>query len=227
MPPTILTRYLYNKANVIVSFEQSILANEYESALFWGYELYFSGFQSNSINILFDIYENIYSKNHPKLGVFIKRKWQESSGNDDTVLATIIKNVSMKNPDTIEQTNIFCIVPEIEIAKYRTIEPNTNSREPIWKFLRTVCEKQVFCETLTKKKSAQLLTIFRENEKWLFAASGSPIWKTRILKFGGKIDKRKKVVTFTEEMQEAFYDTFNYEPDEQPLIIQKKCLGIL
>lgn len=225
MPPTILTRYLYNKANVIVSFEQSIIANEYECALFWGYELYFSGFQSNSINILFDIYKNIYSKNHPKLGSFIRKKWKESNGNDDTVLATIIKNISMKNPDTIEQTNIFCIVPEIEIAKYRTIEPNTNSREPIWKFLRTVCEKQVFCEMLTEKKSAELLTIFRE--KWLFAASASPIWNARILKFGGKIDKRKKTVVFTEEMHDMFYDTFNYEPDEQPLIIQKKCLGIL
>ena len=222
MPPIILTRYLYNKTSVAKSLEQAIIATDYDSALFWGYELYFSGFRSNSINILFDIYENVYAKNHPKLGIFIKRKWEESRETDDTVLATIIKNIAMKNPDSIEQTNIFCVVPEVDIAKYRTVEPKPTE---IWRFLRTVCEKPVMCEKITDKKRAELLTVFRE--KWIFAASGSPIWADRILKFGGKIDKRKKTVLFTDdEMRDAFYDVYNYEPDEQPLVIQKICLGI-
>jgi len=113
-----------------------------------------------------------------------------------------------------------------QIEKYKTIEPVVD----IWKHLRNVCIKRVATieEDTSKKKKRnvnELLTIFRD--KWLFYASYSPIWKERIVNHKGKIDKRKKTVIFLDEdMEECFYDKYNYEPDEQPIEIQKYCLGL-
>ena len=71
-----------------------------------------------------------------------------------------------------------------------------------------------------------MLLLFRD--KWLYHASFSPVWRDRILQNGGKIDNRsKKVIFMKEEDMEAFYDKYNYEPDEQPLSLQKKCMGIV
>jgi hypothetical protein len=77
-----------------------------------------------------------------------------------------------------------------------------------------------------KIKTEEMLLLFRD--KWLYHASFSPVWRDRILQNGGKIDNRsKKVIFMKEEDMEAFYDKYNYEPDEQPLSLQKKCMGIV
>jgi hypothetical protein len=78
---------------------------------------------------------------------------------------------------------------------------------------------------MKKTEEPKLLEIFRN--KWLFYASRSPIWKTRILEYDGKIDGRKKTVEFkNDDDLEGFHDKYDYEPDEQPLKIQKSCMGI-
>jgi hypothetical protein len=40
----VLTRYLYNKSEVEISFTKSLFDRKPDDALFWGYELYYSGF---------------------------------------------------------------------------------------------------------------------------------------------------------------------------------------
>ena len=61
--------------------------------------------------------------------------------------------------------------------------------------------------------------------QWLYHASFSPIWKERIEKFHGYIDKINKTVIFNEiedsdDNLQAFHDEFGYEPDEQKMDIQ-------
>lgn len=217
--PIILTRYLYNKSNVILSLQTSIKSNEYNDSLFWAYELYYSGFEEEVKQIIYEIYENIYTK-YPKLGEFIKKKYNNFH---ETTIATVIKNMCTKNPDSIEQCNQkYIIVTNDQIDIYKTVIP-TNIK---WNFLRTVCKKPVFCKKMTKLQENKLLLVFRE--KWLFHSAGSAIWEKRIFEFGGKINKRNKTVIFSDEiLEEEFYNTYNYEPDEQSLIIQKNCMGIM
>jgi hypothetical protein len=70
-----------------------------------------------------------------------------------------------------------------------------------------------------------MFLIFRE--KWLFHAAFSPIWRERIIEYNGTIDEDMEQVVFKSLYdEESFYDTYGYEPDEQPLEIQKRCLGI-
>lgn len=219
----ILTRYLYNKSNVLLSLQQSFDIKDYDSVLYWTYEMYYSGFEEEIINYLLDIMENKY-KNHPKLNSYIRKKYTDiTSENKNTLPATILKNLSMKDPEKIETSKPrFIVIKDEQIEKYKTVEP----KNTIWKHLRIVCEKPLYSEKMTKKKEEKLLQIFRE--KWLYYASRSPIWKKRIVEYNGKIDGRKKTVEFiNDDEYELFHDKFNYEPDEQPLELQKNCMGIL
>ena len=59
---TILTRYLYNKDSVANSLKHAIKNSKTKEALFWTYELYRSGFQTELIQLLFTIYHNHYKK---------------------------------------------------------------------------------------------------------------------------------------------------------------------
>jgi hypothetical protein len=218
----ILTRYLYNKSNVLLSLQQSFDIKDYDSELYWTYEMYYSGFEEEIIKYLLDIMENKY-KNHPKLNSYIRKKYTDiKSENNNTLPATIIKNLSMKDPEKPETTKPrFIVIKDEQIEKYKTVEP-----KDIWKHLQIVCEKPLYSEKMTKKKEEKLLQIFRE--KWLYYASRSPIWQKRIIEYNGKIDGRKKTVEFiNDDEYELFHDKFNYEPDEQPLELQKNCMGIL
>jgi hypothetical protein len=223
--PVIFTRYLYMKINVIISLKIAIASYDYESALFWAYELYYSGFEIETFEILFYIYETNYSKHHPKLGVYIKQKYNDlNSKVKDTIIATIIKNM-MKKSDINEIDNPrFIVVQPEQIEKYKTIEPESTTC--IWKHLRTVCVKSVAKKPLSKANQTKLLNIFRD--KWLFCASFSPIWKNRIHEYHGKIDgKTSSIIFLNMDDSEEFYNRFNYEPDEQDIELQKKCLGII
>jgi hypothetical protein len=47
--PWFLTRYLYNKSEVEISFTKSLFDRKPDDALFWGYELYYSGLRTRCL----------------------------------------------------------------------------------------------------------------------------------------------------------------------------------
>ena len=51
----VLSRYLYSIADVKQSLFLSMLEHNIEQAMFWGYELYFSGLQEETFDYLLDI----------------------------------------------------------------------------------------------------------------------------------------------------------------------------
>ena len=64
---------------------------------------------------------------------------------------------------------------------------------------------------------------------WIYHSSFSPLWRSRILKHCGRIDEKNKKIIFEEEEdsddnEQAFYDEFGYEPDEQKVDIQNKTI---
>ena len=75
-----------------------------------------------------------------------------------------------------------------------------------------------------KREQNDIKNIYRD--KWLYHASFSPLWKERILKHNGYINENNKSVVFdeSEDFEEAFYDEFGYEPDEQKMETQCKSI---
>ena len=59
---------------------------------------------------------------------------------------------------------------------------------------------------------------------WLYYASHSPLWRTRILKHNGVIDQKNHKVEFDDDDIDGFYDEYGYEPDEQTLEVENKTI---
>jgi len=63
-------------------------------------------------------------------------------------------------------------------------------------------------------------------DRWLFYAARSPIWANRIAEKGGVVDTAACRVVFSNpDQEESFYDSWGYEPDEQPVEVQMKWQG--
>ena len=104
MSSIVFTRYLYNKALVLETLQQTIIEGLYDESLFWAYELYFSGFETEAFQKCFDVYHNYYN-NYKKLGKFFlkkEREWtlsQATGSKKDEILAIFIKNMCMRKRD--------------------------------------------------------------------------------------------------------------------------------
>lgn len=71
-----LTRYLYEKEEVILSFITSlILKEEYKEVIFWFSEYYFSHYEEESWKLIWKVYYDFYAVFHPKLESFIMKKY--------------------------------------------------------------------------------------------------------------------------------------------------------
>lgn len=79
-----------------------------------------------------------------------------------------------------------------------------------------------------QREKIDIKIVYREH--WLYHASFSPLWRERIIKYKGIIDETNKVI-FTEnetknsdDNEQAFYNEFGYEPDEQKIETQNKTI---
>jgi hypothetical protein len=94
--PFVLTRYLYIKQEVELALLLSLLNKNEESSLFWGYELYYSGFLKELFDLLVKIYYDFYATLNPSFGVYIQKKYNEyihmKTPIEDRVISMIINN---------------------------------------------------------------------------------------------------------------------------------------
>jgi len=91
------TRYLYLKDEVKLSLIISLL-NKKESALFWAYELYYSGFEEELFQHLWKIYFDFYYTLNPSFqDYFIKKynEWRKIPKTEQTV-ALIVNNLLIR-----------------------------------------------------------------------------------------------------------------------------------
>jgi hypothetical protein len=84
--PLVFTRYLYSKEQVYHSLIIALLEKAIDEALFWTYELYFSGFQEELYVFVESVYDLFYkSSNSPALQKCIEKfheKWLKDQIND-------------------------------------------------------------------------------------------------------------------------------------------------
>ena len=92
-----LTRYLYEKDYVEHSLFMSLLNRNSDEALFWIYELYFSGWKKYSIILIWKYYYMLYSPFFVNLEPFLQRKtleWLDT--NDYRIIGTLIVNLATR-----------------------------------------------------------------------------------------------------------------------------------
>jgi hypothetical protein len=61
---------------------------------------------------------------------------------------------------------------------------------------------------------------------WLYYANKSPIWTERISTYGGQLNNESHSIDFDAiDLEEAFYEKYNLEPDEQSKQLQEMNIG--
>ena len=122
--------------------------------------------------------------------------------------------------------NLYMHVEPCEIVVYETCnDPEIKA----YRVLSKVClfgindNNQLHLFPLARTLVTNLKELY--HNEWLFYASFSPIWLSRIQQYGGSCDYEKKQVIFqNEDQEERFYDKYNYEPDEQSMELKQKTI---
>ena len=108
------TRYLYIIDDVKSSLVIAILDRKLDEALFWAYELYFSGFKEDVFCILEQMLDMMYIPLNPTLGPFLAKKKQEW---DDTgaycIVGTFIYNMVYRSYDVSQFVKKYCKDPDL------------------------------------------------------------------------------------------------------------------
>jgi hypothetical protein len=140
------------------------------------------------------------------------------------LLAKMMINKMTTNP-LKKQKNFYVKVEAESMLQYRTITVS-----PVYRTLARACkfgindDKMLSLFKLARTKEPNLTEKYNNN--WLYQASLSPGWFERIRLFKGYINYTNQKVKFiTEEAEEAFYEKYGYEPDEQPLETKEKVLA--
>ena len=159
-----------------------------------------NGFDFSPSSLLLTQILNLYSKlNKLKMGKLLTIVIPEESIESEI---NKYKNLeiditqSLKSNQILKKARIYSIHPEI---------------------------KDVF-KLKRNQSKIDIKTAYTQN--WLYYASFSPLWKSRISKYNGSISKEERKIIFEkEEDEEEFYLRYGYEPDEQSKECQEKSIA--
>lgn len=241
----IFTRYLYSKIDVKQSLLLALLEQNHDEAVFWAYELYYSGFKHDVFIYLSNIYEFIYSMDNPTLREpfrLLVDEWKKDNSLECN-LGTIIMTLSMckydlKNfmkayfnfidfefIDTTTETSkkkhtLIIHLKEKDINKYKNIKIKKPSQ-----YLQIGCKYPIRKELNNIFNFIKVTRMDFENH-WLYYCRDTQYWIDKILEFDGGIDYDNKQIVFpSDTLCDKFYDKWNIEPDDQPEYIYEYCIG--
>jgi hypothetical protein len=244
----VLSRYLYSIADVKQSLFLSTLEHNSEQSMFWGYELYFSGFQEEAFDYLLEIARILFQIDYLDcnedndmidLVCYCKYLWDLSPDESHHLLGNCISTMCSHNHNLAPFVEKYF---QKNIEKQEYLPENTYIRlqtEEIEKYTPEYSNIPLYTtlqharKYVVNRTYSQLFQIYiPENQNhiyfdnWLYHASFSPLWSERIYEYGGMIDEENEKIIFdTDDLEEEFYNKWNYDPDEQSLETHQKAMG--
>jgi len=94
--PIIFTKNLYIKEEVECALLSAILMNQKETAVFWGLELFYSGYEEEVFDYLWIVYYDFHASLNPSFEKYFIRKWSDHTMQPEHKLVTIITNLCAK-----------------------------------------------------------------------------------------------------------------------------------
>jgi hypothetical protein len=121
----VFTQYLYIKEEVCLALLVSIL-NKSNDAIFWAYELYYSGFKYELLNLIWRIYYDFFATLNPAYESYLLKKHKELLSDDqenERIISSIINDLLFRpfNSDVFMLRNV-CETFIIEINYNNTQE---------------------------------------------------------------------------------------------------------
>lgn len=243
MEELIFTRYLFSYSEVKQTLFVEILNGNVDAALYWGYELYWSGYEADTFEWLLKTYDLMFELDEE----FKKRiigeydEWKENNELFEK-FGTIIINMCYRpfsiskfmnaffntqcidNEEDKRGSNLYINMSKEDVDKYITLYGEIGTRYKITKSLykydlRTEMN-ELFRYNINKEEQLNSLLY-----NWEYYAIRCPYWRERFNRYGGYV-KEGKVVFNTDDELEEFYNKYHLEIDEMSKEVQNRVLGI-
>lgn len=134
-------------------------------------------------------------------------------------ISRMFTGVFLLDPQNGFDDRMNIILDKSDIAKYKN-KPFVEGK--CWKLVRRECIYKLDIDPDYKQEDMYDYN----DDKWTFHVAFSPLWLKRITKYGGKVNETEGRIIFDDdETEEAFYNWFNVDPDEQPAEVKSKWLG--
>ena len=136
----IFTRYLYIKDEVQIALLLSIL-NKSDDALFWAYELFYSGFYKGFFDFIWKVYYDFFATLNPSYEDYLLIKQQEYiNKQDDKIVSCIVQDLLIRNFNTdVFTIRIYCSIFNIEYYPTGKIDKNQIKKWIIENDYRNIC----------------------------------------------------------------------------------------
>jgi hypothetical protein len=233
----VLTRYLYSKIEVAQSLLMALLDRQSDEALFWAYELYYSGLEEYALYFLYQLFDMLYEEKNPKLRDFVYQTPVDECHFGSIVMTLVYReynlskfirdyfcrNASIMPTPTPPKKQLRIHLQSKDIEKYQTqtVSPARNT-------LNQVCRFPIRYEVLALFNTdvpENRVAIYHGSDKWLEYAAISPVWEIRIREHNGILNEDGHLFFQSDEDKESFYELWGYEPDEQSKEIQQFYMG--
>jgi hypothetical protein len=240
------TRYLYDKTEVMHSLLFALLDRQRDEALFWVYELYFSGFENELVDWLRWIYYTFYSEQNTRFtelfDIHISRLYTLPVQSErDCLVGTIVSNLVHRAyqiqtftldylkmnipvlPISVNNHPVFIRFRPRDVEKYQTVDIcGILPRNYLQHVSRFPIRKEgslflrKYINTMNESDTPYDIDCYLQ--KWLFYVSETRIWRSILEKYAGvRIDHSIQTVEFSSDDElEMFHETYGLEPDEQP-----------
>jgi len=139
----VFTRYLYLKDEVKNALLLSIL-NKSDDAIFWAYELYYSGYKNELFNFIWQIYYDFFATQNPTFAAYLSKKLS-SKEIEDRLVSSIVQNLLIRSFNTdvfLLRTISECFELDIEDDLERILE-NKDYRQLATYILGNKEEKEI------------------------------------------------------------------------------------
>jgi hypothetical protein len=244
MEQIVFTRYLYPMVDVKQSLLLSLLDKNSNEALFWSYELFHSGFEENTFEYIYSIYEMFYQCENPDIHNFMQHHCKLSSrdvnvahyigsviltlcGRDYQIYNFLKTYLDQKCRSRVNKKRDKSLIIQLNPTDMKQYETQPIPYGKNRHYLKEVCKYPIRKEfnEFFGTTCIDLQNYFDNN--WLYFASKSPIWSERIEKYGGVECEDSIEIIFDEESGrfDAFHDLWNLCTDEQPIEIKIRCIG--
>lgn len=171
-----------------------------------------------------------FSKNNIKIPI---NRWKKGHTNKDKLLSDIIHFYSIASNLTMGK-NLYLSTSNEDLTQYKTIYSCPDTNFYAYKILPLVTKYAIDTEKMLGLfKMSRDTHTYQDLQKnyhyhWLYYARNTPIWEKRIKEFEGRPNDETKNIDFEDEdLEEEFYEHFNYEPDEQKLEVQQRNIGTI
>jgi len=211
------TRYLFSVDRVVLSLKRALQNRAKDEALYWTYELYYSGFVEEAWQTVTDMYDSLWAITSPKYQRHIHNKKTNTNTPTDTGIGSVVLTLCARDPAVPNDEKFVFSLSETALNPYRTFVCDDNHKmvKPR-KYLEHVTKYCVyFDEDNDQKVDAELNAAYLGGD-WTWYCWSTPYWRQIFDTYGMVEDVANNRTNFpNDDVLEAFYDKYGYEPDEQ------------